>query len=295
MQEKGVDEPDTIKTDGDIIVTVNAGVVYILKANDGNPVVQSKIPAGDQATDNVFLSGQRLMLFGSDDYEKTVVSTYDIADLTAPNLVGRTSIDGRLVDARMVGTQVRLTSTFTPGSDITSPKSTRDLSGVVDDTTLEDWTPQYVVTGPSGAPLAGGQLVPCESLSHPAIFSGLKTSSLITFDIFDAPSAPQAIGVLADGSQMYANETSTYISSTVWQSPENAKVTTDIHKFATSVDGVSTYLRLGCRGRNVAQFVFDVRTQGRVAGRHHRLGEPRPHQFTTDHRRHSDDSACFGK
>jgi len=60
VQEVGVDEPDTIKTDGNTVVTVNAGSVYVLAANNGSPSVKAKPRRVGYST--VLLSGSHLLL-----------------------------------------------------------------------------------------------------------------------------------------------------------------------------------------------------------------------------------------
>ena len=81
---------------------------------------------------NVFLSGDRLLVFGGrDDQEfepglrspgaQAVLTLYDVADLRDPRPVATLTLDGDVLDARLVGTQVRVATVASPDVDASSP------------------------------------------------------------------------------------------------------------------------------------------------------------------------------
>ena len=62
-QEAGVDEPDIVKTDGSRIVTLTNGVLTLIDANDGDPVVRGTLNVGYEASE-MLISGDRILLLG---------------------------------------------------------------------------------------------------------------------------------------------------------------------------------------------------------------------------------------
>jgi uncharacterized secreted protein with C-terminal beta-propeller domain len=261
VAEKNVDEPDIVKTDGTHIVTVTRGTVRLLTANGGNPSVRATL--FDQAVRSVFLSGDRLVVLRSNgggvrtmQYppsaavgEHSTAVIYDIADVTKPASLGSFEVSGSVVDARMVGTQVRLVTTYTPDVDVT-PEYTPN--GRLTDTTktkletfvkaskIETWTPTYIVRDGSGSEKGQGQLVACDDLGRPEKFAGMSTTSLVTFDLETTFDNRHSAGVVANGNQIYGTASSLYVTSHEW-TPGTGTQSTDIHSFGTADDGAVRY------------------------------------------------------
>jgi uncharacterized secreted protein with C-terminal beta-propeller domain len=258
IQEAGVDEPDVVKTDGNRIVAVAQGRVHLISSERGELTRQKTLP-GTSAR-NVFLSGNRLLVFsdqgaGAGEPEspwfgtRAVLTMYDISSLSDPELIATLTVDGSVLDARLVGTQVRVVTVASPDVDAPAPdftrdgrlskKSENDLRAAVANTTIDDWIPSYVLTDGSGAEVDEGHLVDCADLARPEKFSGLDTVALSAFDTSDLQSR-QTVGVVAGGQQIYATSTSTYVSTTEWTRDGSAP-TTSMHKFITAKSGASTY------------------------------------------------------
>jgi uncharacterized secreted protein with C-terminal beta-propeller domain len=258
IQEAGVDEPDVVKTDGNRIVAVAQGRVHLISSERGELTRQKTLP-GTTAR-NVFLSGNRLLVFsdqgaGAGEPEspwfgtQAVLTMYDISSLSDPELIATLTVDGSVLDARLVGTQVRVVTVASPDVDAPAPdftrdgrlskKSENDLRAAVANTTIDDWIPSYVLTDGSGAEVDEGHLVDCADLARPEKFSGLDTVALSAFDTSDLQSR-QTVGVVAGGQQIYATSTSTYVSTTEWTRDGSAP-TTSMHKFSTAKSGASTY------------------------------------------------------
>jgi uncharacterized secreted protein with C-terminal beta-propeller domain len=258
IQEAGVDEPDVVKTDGNRIVAVAQGRVHLISSQRGELTRQKTLP-GTTAR-NVFLSGNRLLVFsdqgaGAGEPEspwfgtQAVLTMYDISSLSDPEPIATLTVDGSVLDARLVGTQVRVVTVASPDVDAPAPdftrdgrlskKSENDLRAAVANTTIDDWIPSYVLTDGSGAEVDEGHLVDCADLARPEKFSGLDTVALSAFDTSDLQSR-QTVGVVAGGQQIYATSTSTYVSTTEWTRDGSAP-TTSVHKFITAKSGASTY------------------------------------------------------
>ena len=259
IQEAGVDEPDIVKTDGHRIVAVAQGRVHLISTVGGKLTLRKTLPG--ELAQNVFLSGDRLLVFGeapstrSDSWITRATATiYDISDLSGPELVATLTVDGRVIDARLVGTQVRMVTVASPDVDIPSPTYRRDgrvskkseeaLRSAVARSTIDDWIPSYVLTDGRGAQVGKGLLVACPDLARPEKFSGIDTVAVSTFDMGSALQTRRSVGVIAGGEQIYASSTSTYISTTEW-SRDGSPATTSIHKFVTKPSGASSYTGSG--------------------------------------------------
>jgi uncharacterized secreted protein with C-terminal beta-propeller domain len=259
VQEAGVDEPDIVKTDGDRIVAVAQSRVHLIGLDNGKMTLRDTLP--DTMARNVFLSGKRLLVFsgqtvGSSEPgspwagQQAVLTMYDISNLSNPELIAKLIIDGDVLDARLVGTQVRVVTASSPDVDAPSPvyasdgeisqKSKDELRAAVAKTTADDWIPAYTLQDGAGAELSTGRLVECANLARPETFSGLDTVAVSSFDIGSDMQSRKTVGVVAGGEQIYATDTSTYVSTTEW-SRDGSVPKTSLHKFVTTASGASTY------------------------------------------------------
>lgn len=132
IQVAGVDEADIVKTDGEYIYVVAKGNIYIVKSY---PVSEGKIIASINLKDlnpqEIFVNGNRLVVFGSDSWEDASVPlpavnggvkydryyypyyisaakvlVYDISDKANPSQVKELDIEGSYLDSRMIGDHV---------------------------------------------------------------------------------------------------------------------------------------------------------------------------------------------
>lgn len=131
IQVEGVDEPDSVKTDGKYIYLVSGQTVYIILAYPAEDAkILSKIEL-DQTVSNIFINGDKLVVFGSsysyficedkdDDISipspwyssrNSFVKIYDLADREEPELERDVVIAGNYYNARMIGDYVYLITT----------------------------------------------------------------------------------------------------------------------------------------------------------------------------------------
>ncbi len=259
VAEAGVDEPDMIKTDGKVVVAVARGRVHLISAHNGKLSKRATLP--DTDVRNVFLSGTRVLVFSGqqpDDVapgpgsaaQRQLLTTYDIARLRAPKLVATLAVEGDVLDARLVGTQVRVATAFSPDLDIPSPyygrrggiaeESKQQLRDAVAKSAVGDWLPAYTLTDGSGAQVSSGRLVDCPDVSRPEKFSGIDTVAVSSFDITSTLEDRHTVGVVAGGQQLYATDTATYVTTTDWNR-NGALPTTGLHKFVTAPSGTTAY------------------------------------------------------
>jgi uncharacterized secreted protein with C-terminal beta-propeller domain len=259
VQEAGVDEPDIVKTDGNRIVAVAQGRVHLVGLGGDKMTLRKTLP--DTNVRNVFLSGERVLVFGGQSVQSSepglpwagqeaVLTMYDISSLSDPKLIAGLTIDGNVIDARLIGTQVRVVMASSPEVDAPSPiyapdggitqKSKDELRAAVANTTVDDWIPTYTLRDGAGAEVSKGRLVECSNLARPEAFSGLDTVAVSSFDIGSAMQSRKTVGVIAGGQQIYATDTSTYVSTTDW-TRDGSVAKTSLHKFVTASSGASTY------------------------------------------------------
>jgi uncharacterized secreted protein with C-terminal beta-propeller domain len=259
VQEAGVDEPDIVKTDGNRIVAVAQARAHLVGLNGGKMTLRKTLP--DTMVRSVFLSGERVLVFSAQTAQnfdsgfrwagqRAVLTMYDISNLNDPKLIATLTIDGDVIDARLVGTQVRVVTASSPDVDAPSPvyapdgsvsqQSKDELRAAVAKTSVDDWIPRYTLQDGAGAEVTKGRLVECANLAHPESFSGLDTVAVSSFDMGSALQGRKTVGVIAGGQQIYATDTSTYVSTTDW-SRDGSPAKTSLHKFVTAQSGASTY------------------------------------------------------
>ncbi len=140
IQVEGVDEPDTVKTDGIYLYVLADQTLYIIKANPADEAnILSNISFKDDIyINNFFINNDHLIMFGGSYnypimYEKnigdtgeikdspvenniwsvstSVIRIYDISDRENPIIDKDVEIDGSYFDSRMIGNYVYVIST----------------------------------------------------------------------------------------------------------------------------------------------------------------------------------------
>jgi inhibitor of cysteine peptidase len=126
-QVAGVDEADMLKTDGEYIYTITENTVFIVKSYPGaNAQVVSTIKLNDTPV-SLFVEGNKLAVMGyvtqfdflnskgfSRDQGYVFMNIYDLTDKAKPKLVKELKFEGQYNDARLIGSEVYLISTFYP-------------------------------------------------------------------------------------------------------------------------------------------------------------------------------------
>lgn len=296
VQVEGVDEPDMVKTDGERIVLIAEGSLIVVDVTGEEPVETGRLELRDMSVQSLFLSGDRVLLFGSawshhpsplaDSADRAIAPGFssptvqvveiDISD--SPEVGHTMEIDGAFISGRMIENTVRLVITSGPvgfewsypeGSGLRAEReATEENREIVRNSTEENWIPYYVVTDADGAVTDEGILFDCDRAAHPEEFSGLDMLSVLTIDIDEGLEAGDATGVLATGDTVYASEESLYVATQEWQSwvwfetrdesdrPEGPK--TELHKFDISEPERTEYVASGTvDGYLLNQFAMD--------------------------------------
>lgn len=302
VQEVGVDEPDIVKTDGEILVSVANSALQVFSVADGTPAKVGTLPLGeaDQYVDaTLLLDGDRAMVFVRDNsviaYDSvaesapapadvreiapmvpttpvTKILLVDLSEPSRPTVTDTLEVDGSNIDARLVDGTVRVVVSSQP--TLAFPMGEDDWNADEDDliarnkatiaeSEIDDWLPSYRLT--SGDDESAGRLVDCENLHHPQDFAGFSTVSVLTLG-FDELTAGSASGVLTSGDTVYASTDRLYVATFAaqWAIPfgDTAIVPRDDTKVATGIHAFDI------TGGEPARYVASGEVEGRVIGRY---------------------------
>lgn len=293
-QVEGVEEPDVVQTDGEIVVTVRGGQLVVVDAATTSKVGSVALPARGDGSDSQLLldraarralvlttewtGGGGPMPMDSTTYpafpsERTVVTTVDLSDPAAPRVVGAVRLEGSYRSARMHDGTARMVMVSQPaGLAFTHPR-TSSLAAereaeeanrkVIEESTLDDWLPHVQTLDGSrstGIELAMG----CDQVARPASFSGLATMSVLTFDVAGEGLRPTSgTGLLASGSTVYASAGRLVVAT----SPADAWAQLDEPGIVDRIwpEAVSTTLHtfdIGAQGRT--SYVASGRVEGHL-------------------------------
>jgi inhibitor of cysteine peptidase len=121
IQVPGVDEADTVKTDGRYIYTVSGNSVYIVEAYPPESMKKtSKISVAGHPV-GLFVKNGRLAVIMCEDllledsyYGSwgTSLAIYDVSDVQNPGFLRKISVEGEYVSSRMVGKHVYIVTTM---------------------------------------------------------------------------------------------------------------------------------------------------------------------------------------
>lgn len=242
VQEAGVDEPDVVKTDGEILVTAVDDRVRIYDVTgDGAPRELSTVDLRrDVYGANLLLAGDTLLVFSTtyvDTWREdrmpllgggdtvTVVEQVDVSDPSEPEVVGTLELDARMLDVRRSGDRVSLVTASQPSVDVpvdpagiygpTGPSRSDERSQenrnkqAIADSTAEDWLPGYRLD--VGGSETSGTLVDCDRLHRPDEFPGFGTVGVVSFDASGPLTAEDTTAVLSGGETVYATADTLYV------------------------------------------------------------------------------------
>lgn len=229
-QVAGVDEPDTVKSDGRLVVTLTGPTLRVL---DTSAKVLGSLGLDGDTGGGLLLVGDRAVVLsaapdqtrfgggivpsvasgedpstGSPSAQAAVV---DLTDASHPRLVRTFAFDGSVVAARMVGSQVRLVlrsdgprlAFQTATSPADAAAATAANRALIQASTLDDWLPSWQRRSPDGSTTARQRLTACDAVARPQHASGISTVSVLSLDPQATAPGP-ATSVVAAGDTVYA-------------------------------------------------------------------------------------------
>ena len=288
VQEVGVDEPDLVKTDGRRILAIAQNQLHLVILEDGTPhLVDSIALPRDTWVQEMLFDGDRvLLLAGGNGGAGTPIAAarsslpgqgwWQISVLVQVDIDGedleitrKLSLDGYQLSARVVGGVARVVVQSSPtglvfeypeGGGLRAERDAeRANRRIIEQSSIDNWLPYFVLEDGRGRVIDEGTLVDCENTYHPDDFSGLNMLNVVTIDLAgEGLSAPDAVSVLADGQIVYASTGSLYVATTRWipwwriddavnsgEDVEVPEISTGIHKFDITDPTTSAYVASG--------------------------------------------------
>jgi hypothetical protein len=284
VQTAGVDEPDVVKTDGERIFVVAQGRLFWIDAS-GTPTIVASLPL-DGWGQQIFLSGDNLLVMTSGggygieplvggvsrdsiapgyQAQRVVITQVDVSDPDAMEAVSTLMLDGTILSSRMADGTVRVVVRSGPtgfaweypeGSGIRAEqKATEANKKLIEDSTLENWVPWYILRDHVSGTTSDGPVLGCDQVGHPDEFSGLSMMSILSIDPDEGLEPGNSIGLLAEGQTIYASNDNLYVATSPWMAwpstrweegpDETNELTTQIHMFDISDPATATYIASG--------------------------------------------------
>jgi uncharacterized secreted protein with C-terminal beta-propeller domain len=219
VHEAGVDEPDVVKTDGRRVVTVSRGVLRVVDTSTRQIIGSVPLPGGNVSAwspANLLISGDRALVIGPafDGGGMRPMPSWPadrlvLVDLAAPKVLGTMTISGSYVDARMVGSMVRLVARSQPSIEPRSFASGA-MRAAVERAPLSAWLPSYRITE-DGTTFE--RTVDCARVSHPRDYTGTSMLTIYSIDLPGRLGDIQPISLAADGDTVYGTTSSLYVAS----------------------------------------------------------------------------------
>ncbi|MEV0967189.1 beta-propeller domain-containing protein [Microtetraspora glauca] len=231
VQEAGVDEPDLVKTDGKRVITVSRGVLRVVDAATREVTGRLRLLKEEDswAPADLLVSGDRALVlvqsggiipFGAMAKIRPGAEgpRYMLVDLSGPpKLIGTLSARGSHIDARQVGSTVRIVVRSQPEIAFPQQKPDATVAQMIDanreavrTAPIDAWLPRFEIT-------SGGESrtdrVKCEHVSHPVEFTGTSMLTVFTVDLGGSLGAVPPISVAADGDTVYGTGDSLYVTS----------------------------------------------------------------------------------
>jgi uncharacterized secreted protein with C-terminal beta-propeller domain len=264
LQEAGVDEPDIVKTAGDVILTVDGSTLRAVDTNGGAPVLSDSIrlPDGPDSSPvseyELLVAGDRLLAVGAsygyvvaDGFSgdgvvapdigypgepQTVLAEVDISNPAALRVVRTMTFEGSYVSARLTGSTIRLASSSYPSVPTAKAGHGRSM------------LPNFTLTDERSGAERRGKLVGCRGVDRPSRFAGTGMLSVLTIDMRRGLPAVDADTVLTDGQIVYGSPTSLYIATERWTDGDgnwSSHASTEIHRFDASAPAETEYVASG--------------------------------------------------
>ncbi len=185
VQEAGVDEPDNVKTDGEVLVRVRGTrlLTYDVSGDEVEPL--GDLDLGDFEDGEVLLAGDTVVAVGHDGRAtRTRVLTIDVSDPADPSVRRTVDYDAATVTARQHGDAVRLVLSaglpdldfVQPGDSTTEQTALRTNRALVEGSALTDWLPTVSIDDGDAE-----QLLDCERVAIPRADITLGTTAVVGF------------------------------------------------------------------------------------------------------------------
>jgi hypothetical protein len=260
-QEVGVDEGDIVETDGNHVFIASQDGVRIIDVAAAKVVYKLDVPDGSH---QLLLDGTRLLVV-TQPYSgiDTVVSLYDVADVSSPVLVHRSHLEGYAVAARAVDGTARLVLTTSLSQrlpfvhpdqfGLDEERALQRNKEIITNSTVDDWMPRWFDVLDDGSFGDMSDALDCSTVAAPDRYAGLGISWIASLSMHGSGEPVGSAGVVSNSSTVYTSPTSIYVATVPsdWSQPlpdadpNPAPPPTMIHKFALDEQGAASYVASG--------------------------------------------------
>lgn len=290
VQERGIDEPDLVKTDGETIYVVAQSTLYAIDATTSEPRILSSVKLDSWGAQLLLLDNRLLVIGQADFYPRpsvergsneavrggagaTSIQLIDVSRPASMSVVETLSVEGGYVTARLTGRSVRLvTSSFPALIPFVHPQesgfipealATIDNRRIVASMSASDWLPEYVREDHATGASESGLAVECSSVRRASEDFGMGMLSVLTIDPSVGLSPVDSDGVMTSAQTVYASAESLYVATPNWSSRGvegsdfllGGRETTLVHRFDIAEADNTFYTGSGeVRGSLLNQF-----------------------------------------
>ena len=294
VQVEGVDEADIVKTDGLRIIGISgSGELWVADVTRPVPRLRGRLTLRDGDFLELYLDGDRVFVIGNSSVglnppgsgglyssrtqgdtegetaeDAVVITEVDISDLDNPRVMRHLRVEGRYVSSRSADGYARVVVSSPPDdlgfvrpsrqSNLSEASSQRFNQLLIQESALDQWLPNYNLHAANGETISRGQLLDCDKVYAPSMFSGFNQVSVLSFATGKSLRLRDAASTMADGNMVYASAANLYVSQTMddfgagWQDAGTA-----IHKFSLSASGSVNYEASGAVvGSPLSQYAF---------------------------------------
>ena len=296
VQEAGVDEPDIVKTDGRIVVTLAGERLQILGVEGRSLRRLSSLRIPNAWGSEILLDGDRILVLGHGQADVIALDSgmtgrgmiapemaapistlrlVDISDPTSPEVVSTVTLDGDYVSARLAEGVARIVLRSQPaalpfvmpeaGGLRAERRATAHNRDVIADSTIDEWLPYAVVTDERTGTETESTLLDCDAVHAPDTFSGFGMVSVLSVDLAEDLRTAGSAGVVGAAETVYASPDNLYVALNDWgmdwdpagKAAEPRRPATDIHQFDISDPSAAEYVASGrVRGRLLNQWAL---------------------------------------
>ena len=277
VQEQGVDEPDSVKTDGRRLYVALADKLYSVDITGDAPRLLGSMPL-TSGSHELLLRGGKLLVISSGGFDgpmptpmpestaspqarsasqtyspyvpRTTLTEIDVAD-DRLEVLNTLDVPGTIVGGRLRDSTARIAIASQTGLPIAD-----------DVPEVRRWVPAMTLRRAATGRVLRRSVAPCAAVRRPQVFAGLGLLSVLTIDLDRGLNPVDSDAILADASTVYASKSRMYFATERWVDPEvlaedgaPAGRSTQIHGFDVSADDATRYVGGGnVRGYLLNQF-----------------------------------------
>jgi len=237
-QERGVDEADLVKTDGDRLVIVSGSTLRVIDTSGPIPELAKTIELpNDTWGGQLFLRGDRALLMTSgwtdrpflersipvDWYPGSPIGRLIEIDLDNGRVERTFEFEGNYLSAREIDGSIRIVLTASadrfsfvyPSNDGAIDSAERANRDLIERSTIDQWIPTFRITE-GGETVSEGPIVDCERVHLPAEFAGFGSLVMLTAGLDDGFTVNDALSVFTDAQTMYASTEVVAVATPRW-------------------------------------------------------------------------------